>query len=50
MDFVALVEQKFREVAAVLAGDAGDERLFHDAFSLNTRSVASGSAQVMLYF
>src|SRR4051812_37564787 len=25
MDFVALVEQEFREVATVLSGDAGDE-------------------------
>ena len=27
-DFVALLEQQLREVGAVLAGDAGDQRAF----------------------
>ena len=29
VDFVALFEQKLGQVGPVLAGDAGDERLFH---------------------
>lgn len=34
MDFVALVEEEFGEVATVLAGDASDE----SSFQLNFRS------------
>jgi len=29
VDFIALAEQKLRKVAAVLAGEAGDQRLLH---------------------
>src|ERR1051325_4122934 len=32
VDFIALLQQKFGEVGAVLAGDAGDERTFHVVF------------------
>ena len=29
VDFVAFFQEQIREVGAVLAGDAGDERFFH---------------------
>ena len=32
MNFIALAQQKFREIRAVLPGNAGDESLFHDRF------------------
>jgi hypothetical protein len=29
VDLVAFIEQQFRQIGTVLAGDAGDERFFH---------------------
>ena len=40
VDFLALLQQEFREIGAILAGDAGDECLFH-AWSNIRRFAAS---------
>jgi hypothetical protein len=43
VDFIALAQQEFGEVGAVLAGDAGDEGFFHYNQSLSNK-LASNAA------